>query len=276
MSEETKEQVNMQISFLGSGSSGNSTYVETDQCKILIDAGLSGKQTEERLNSLGKTLQDLDAIFISHEHSDHTKGVGVLARRYGALVYANSDTWKEMDKKYAYKKTTIPHEQRMILDPGEQMTLGDMDIISFPVSHDSINNQFYTFRIHNKQFTMMTDLGYVSERIQEAMKNSDAYLMESNYDVDMLRYGKDPWFLKQRVLSDVGHLSNEDAAEALANMIGDKTKAIYLGHISKRNNFKRLALETHTEILQKEGFDIGGKIKLEATDAKKPTDLLIL
>ncbi|AMB96645.1 MBL fold metallo-hydrolase [Aerococcus urinae] len=262
----------MRICMLASGSTGNVTYIETPQRNILVDAGLSGKRIEELLQEIGRDAKDLDAIFISHEHSDHSKGAGIMARRYQLPIYANADTWSYLEQKCG----KLDADQKIIMEPGERISFGDVDILSFPVSHDSINAQFYAFQKDSKQFAMMTDLGYVSDRLAGLVYNSDALMIESNYDNDMLRMGKYPWRLKQRIFSDRGHLSNVETAEALTKMIGERTKRVYLGHISRENNLNALALETNTAILKENGLGVGYDFDLYETHHYQPTDLFTL
>ena len=154
------EQNGFKYSILASGSTGNSFYLETPKKKILVDAGLSGKKIESLLSEIDRDIHDIDALLITHEHSDHIKGIGVLARKYGIDLYANEDTWSELDSKNALGK--IPVEQKHLFEMGKTMTFGDIDIESFGVSHDAIAPQFYRFMKDNKSFVMLTDTGYVS------------------------------------------------------------------------------------------------------------------
>lgn len=268
----TENDFSMRISLLASGSSGNVTYIETPKKKILIDAGLTGKKIEQLLGQVDREAKDIDAIFVTHEHTDHIKGLGVMARRYGMSLYANEDTWDAIGEKCG----KIAPDQKRIMEPGEMITLGDLDITSFGVSHDAANAQFYGFQKDNKQFAMMTDLGYVSERMEGFLKNCNAYLMEANHDPDMLRMGKYPWHLKQRIFSDTGHLSNEAAAEALGAMIGDKTSRVYLGHLSKENNMKEIARQTVTTSLEEQGLGVNHDFMIYDTDPDKATPLFTL
>ena len=151
----------LRYSILASGSTGNVTYLETDQHRILIDAGLSGKKIEGLMAKIDRSLDDVEAIFVTHEHSDHCHGVGVLARRYGMAVYANRGTWQAM----ANKVGTIPEDQQFIFNPNSVQTLGDLDIESFAVSHDAAEPQFYQVHHDNKTFCILTDTGYVSDRV---------------------------------------------------------------------------------------------------------------
>lgn len=262
----------LQISVLASGSSGNAIYVESSKTKLLIDSGLSGKKILELMGQINRDPADLDAILVTHEHSDHIRGVGVMSRRYNLDIYANDKTWQEMGSKIGKIKT----EHKFLFDKSELKTIGDIDVLSFAVSHDAIDPQFYAFQKNNKQFVILTDTGYVSDRMRAALKNADAYLIESNHDVSMLRMGPYPWSLKQRILSDKGHLSNDDGALALADLIGHDTKRVYLGHLSKENNMKEIARDTFIEILQQKDMGVGEEFFLYDTDPEEAQNLFRL
>lgn len=257
----------LKISILASGSSGNVTYIESDKKKLLVDCGLSGKKATALLSQIGRTPEDLDGILVTHEHRDHVHGVGVLARKYNLDIYANEKTWSAMSPIIG----NIKMEQKHLFEMGRTMTIGDIDIQSFGVSHDAIAPQFYSFHKDNKSFVMLTDTGYVSDRMRGVVANADAYLFESNHDLDMLRMGRYPWSLKQRILGDKGHLSNEDGALALCDVIGDNTKRIYLGHLSKDNNMKAIAHDTVESILREKGKGVGETFTLFDTDPDEPS-----
>lgn len=259
----------LKISSLASGSSGNVTYIETPHHKVLVDAGLSGKKIEQLMNSINRSLKDVDAIFVTHEHIDHIKGVGILARKYGMPVYANQATWAAM----ASKIGKVAPTQQLLFEPGKTLDLGDLDVESFAVSHDAANPQFYQFHHANKTFAIVTDTGYLSDRLQGTLKNADAYLLETNHDVEMLRMGSYAWSLKQRILGDKGHLSNEDGALAAIDLLGNNTKQIYLGHLSQENNQKILAHLTVEQIMQQRDIAVNHDFKLWDTDPNQATPL---
>ena len=242
---ESMTEKGFKYSILASGSSGNSFYLETPKKKLLIDAGLSGKKITGLLAEIDRKPEDLDAILITHEHSDHIHGVGVLARKYGMDLYANEATWKAMEgTKYLGK---VDDAQKHIFEMGKTKTFGDIDIESFGVSHDAAAPQFYRFMKDGKSFVMLTDTGYVSDRLAGIVADADGYLIESNHDVEILRAGSYAWRLKQRILSDLGHLSNEDGADAMIRTLGNRTKKIYLGHLSKREQYQRIGPYDHGE-----------------------------
>jgi len=258
------------FSVLASGSTGNAVYVETKEHSFLIDAGLSGKQMEKLFSEINRDIKNLSGILVTHEHSDHIKGLGVLARKYSLPVYANEKTWKAMEGLIG----DIDLDQKFIFETGSVQTFGSLDIESFGVSHDAAEPMFFVFHHEGKKLALITDTGYVSDRMKGVIKSSDVFIFESNHDVEMLRMGRYPWNVKRRILSDVGHVSNEDAALAMADVIGDNTKRIYLAHLSQDNNMKELARMSVQQILLKKGFAIGEQFDLFDTDPKVPTSLI--
>jgi phosphoribosyl 1,2-cyclic phosphodiesterase len=259
----------LHFSVLASGSTGNAIYVETEEHSFLVDAGLSGKQMEELFAKIGRKIENLSAILVTHEHSDHIKGIGVLARKYKLPVYANEKTWRAMDGLIG----EIASEQKFVFPMETVKSFGALDIESFGVSHDAAEPMFYIFHHAGKKLVLITDTGYVSDRMKGIIKNADTYIFESNHDVQMLRMGRYPWNVKRRILSDVGHVSNEDAAIAMSEVAGDRTKSIYLAHLSLDNNMKELARMSVTQTLQSRGIIVGEQFSLYDTDPKIPTAL---
>ncbi|HLU23664.1 MBL fold metallo-hydrolase [Lederbergia graminis] len=259
----------MQFSVLASGSTGNAVYVETAEHSILVDAGLSCKQMDGLFQQIGRNPADLDGILVTHEHSDHIKGVGVMARKYKLPIYANERTWKAMEGHLG----EIDIQQKFVFGMEKVKTFGSLDIESFGVSHDAAEPMFYIFRSGGKKLVIITDTGYVSDRMKSMISNADMYVFESNHDIQMLRMGRYPWSVKRRILSDVGHVSNEDAALAMSDVIGDNTKRIYLAHLSKDNNMKDLARMSVQQTLESRGISVGSSFQLFDTDPNKPTEL---
>jgi phosphoribosyl 1,2-cyclic phosphodiesterase len=262
--------MSLQLSVLASGSTGNAIYVEAEGQSFLIDAGLSGKQMEGLFKQIDRRIDDLSAIFVTHEHSDHIKGIGVLARKYHIPVYANEKTWKAMDPLIG----EVSLDQKFVFQMETVKTFGAVDVESFGVSHDAVEPMFYVFHHGGKKIVLITDTGYVSDRMKKIIENADAYVFESNHDVQMLRMGRYPWNTKRRILSDVGHVSNEDAAIAMSEVIGDATKRIYLAHLSLDNNMKELARMSVSQTLQSNGIIVGESFQLYDTDPKTPTKLV--
>src|SRR5699024_386100 len=207
-----------QFSVLASGSTGNAFYIESDQTKLLVDAGLSGKKIDQMLNEVNVDQKTLNGILVTHEHADHIKGLGIVARKYNLPIFANEKTWKAMENSIG--KLSVDQKFHFGMETVE--TFGDMDVESFGVSHDAAEPMFYTFHKNNKKVALVTDLGYVSERIKKTVENADAYIFEANHDVSMLRMGRYPWNVKRRILGDTGHISNEDSGLALSDIIGNQ------------------------------------------------------
>ena len=262
----------MRFSVLASGSTGNAIFVESGEHSFLVDAGLSGKQMEGLFQGIERKMSDLTGILVTHEHSDHIKGVGIVARKYKLPIYANEKTWKAMDPLIG----EIPVEQKFHFDMETVKTFGNVSIESFGVSHDAAEPMFYVFHEGEKKLVLITDTGYVSDRMKGIISNADSYVFESNHDVQMLRMGKYPWNIKRRILSDVGHVCNEDAAIAMSEVIGDRTKHIYLAHLSLDNNMKDRARMSVGQTLESRGVGLGEQVHLFDTDPRIPTKLMAI
>ncbi|MBM7095395.1 MBL fold metallo-hydrolase [Bacillus sp. H-16] len=263
--------MSLRFSVLASGSTGNAIYVETDNQRVLIDAGLSGKKMEALFEKNDLDPSSLDALFITHEHSDHIKGAGIFARRYQLPIYANAKTWNAMDSMLG----KLTPDQKFHFEVEDTKVFGDMDVQSFGVSHDAAEPMFFTFAHGGRKLSVITDTGYVSERMKGIVGEADAYVFESNHDMNMLRMGRYPWSVKRRILSDLGHVSNEDAAHAMADILdtNNKPTSIYLAHLSKDNNMKDLARMTVKQTLEERGYQEGKSLKLYDTDPDRPTAL---
>lgn len=260
----------MQFSVLASGSTGNSIYVENEKHSFIVDAGLTGKKMEQLFEKVNRDIKNLSGILVTHEHTDHIKGVGVLARKYHIPVFANEKTWQAMDGLVG----NIPVEQRFQFDMETIQTFGSLDIESFAVSHDAADPMFYCFHENGQKLVVITDTGYVSDRMKGIIKGADSFVFESNHDVGMLQMGRYPWSVKRRILSDLGHVSNEDAAVAMSEVVEQKPTRIYLSHLSKDNNMKDLARMSVSQTLQSCGIMPGEFVNLYDTDANEPTELV--
>jgi phosphoribosyl 1,2-cyclic phosphodiesterase len=262
----------VRFSVLASGSTGNAIYVATDRVSVLIDVGITGKQAEAALREIGVNPGELDAILVTHEHVDHIKGIGVMARRYNLPIYANQKTWAELDKQIG----TIREDQKRFFEVGEKKELEDLGIESFGISHDAAEPMGFCFYHGRKKLSVATDLGYVSDRIKQTIRDADAYIFEANHDVEMLRMSQYPWSIKQRILSDVGHLSNEAAGEALGDFLSGRAERVYLAHLSKENNMIDLARLTVKSVLEERGLKVGDDVHLRETYPDRPTRLEVL
>jgi len=225
----------MKYCSLTSGSSGNSQFIASKEARILLDAGVTGKYIKEAMEAIGENPGNLDGILVTHEHSDHIKGVGVLMRRYD-------------------------------IDGNRPFEIKDISIQPFQVDHDAVHPLGFSFRNEGVAISVATDLGHMTEDILRVVENSDLLMLESNHDVEMLKVGRYPWFLKQRILGDSGHLSNESAGNALVKMFERGSPGcVLLGHLSHENNFPELALETVRGILEENGLRDGRDLDLDMT-----------
>lgn len=259
----------MEFCSLYSGSSGNCLYVGTKKTKILVDAGLSGKKIECALKEKNINPNEINGIVITHEHSDHIKGVGILSRRYNIPIFSNSNTWKIMYNSLG----NISDSNIKVFGRYKTFEIGDIIVKPFPIPHDAVEPCGYSFIKDNKKVTIATDIGYITEDIKYNIKDSDILLIESNHDVDMLKVGPYPYELKRRVLSDVGHLSNENAGKAILDILSGKVKNILLGHLSNTNNYPCLAHETVSSVLKVEGVDPGRAFTLDVATRDHSTKI---
>ncbi len=237
----------MRFAPIASGSSGNAIFVSSDSHAVLVDAGVSGRRLKEGLSEIGHKPEDLDAILITHEHSDHIKGLGVLARRYGLPVYATEKTIEAISKMATLGK--IPGELLHVLKEDEPFGIGDLTVSAFRTSHDAVQPVGYRIGSGKASCAVATDMGTYSEYTREHLRDLDVLLLESNHDLRMLQTGRYPYYLKVRIMGERGHLSNEDAGRLLGDLLHDGMRRIYLGHLSQENNYEALAYETvRTEV----------------------------
>ena len=232
----------MRFCSIASGSSGNCIYVGSECAHVLVDIGISGKKMEQGLNSLDLTGRDIDGILITHEHSDHIKGLGVIARKYGIPIYATGGTVDAMLRCGSLGK--IPEGIFREIREDQTFEIKDLKINPFTIPHDAAQPVGYRLECGESSVGIATDLGKYNDYIIENLQNLDALLLEANHDIRMLQVGKYPYYLKQRILGDRGHLSNENAGRLLCRLLHDNMKAVFLGHLSRENNYEELAYET--------------------------------
>jgi phosphoribosyl 1,2-cyclic phosphodiesterase len=238
----------MQFSVLGSGSRGNSVYIETGRTAILIDDGFSGKDIIARMKAIGKDIQDLDAIFVTHEHNDHIGGVGVLSRRCRLPVYANQGTFRGGDGrlKELFKRCEFA--------TGDTIEFQDFEIRSFRISHDTSDPVGYVIGNGQSRLGYCTDTGKVSHLMQQRLRNCNGLILEFNHDLKMLAEGPYPLPLQQRVRSSQGHLANGDAAGFLRELLHEGLEHVVLAHLSETNNLPDLAMNEARRIVPLESI----------------------
>lgn len=251
---------------LYSGSSGNCSYIETNNTKILIDCGVSSKKIEEALNSIEVSLKEIDAILISHEHSDHIKGLPVISKKYNIPIYANNPTFTNINQ-------NIPNELKNKFTTNEKFEIKDAKIYPFSIPHDAAEPCGFNIFFNNKKFTIATDIGHVDNKILHNLDESDLLLLESNYEVNMLKCSRYPYSLKRRILGPNGHLSNDDAGLVVSELLKQGVNNIMLGHLSENNNFPELAYQTVMDSIISKNADIS-KLKLQVADRYKPNKVV--
>lgn len=277
---------------LSSGSSGNCYLIRSETTAILVDAGISGKRTIEGLASCGTDPDMVSAILITHEHSDHVSSLKILKKKLPqAYSYSNFETWEEIQDR-------IEDGRHVTFDSGESFTIGDIEVKSFATHHDSAGAVSYSFFHDGKQISILTDTGYVCDRIFDEIKEADLLALEANHDVNVLQMCSYPYYVKRRILGDGGHLSNEAAADCIVRIIREqeeqdgvveqegaseqdepagrpagKMRRVLLAHLSDNNNSPEMALITVKSRLEEEGIDTGSKLELGVITRNKTSSL---
>lgn len=254
---------------LYSGSTGNSFLVKNDDTCILVDAGVSGIKIVEALDSIGLKIEQIDAILVTHEHTDHTKSVGTLSKKYNIPVFANAETWMAMpteDKK-------VPENLKNIFYIDKKFTIGNLEIQAFSIPHDAANPCGFSIFGSGKKISIATDVGHITPSIFENLKESSFVLLESNYDPEVLKCSPYPYHLKRRISSPDGHLPNKEAGVTISNLIPSGLNSAMLGHLSKENNFPELAHQTVVNELLAHNY-AEDSIHLYVASRNEPSDFL--
>jgi len=229
---------------LYSGSTGNSSLIQTENTKILVDVGESAKKISEALNSINIEPTQIDAILITHEHSDHIKGLGTFSKKYNIPVYANIETWEAMPS----QKAKLSNDNIKYFD-FNKFNIGDLSILPFSIPHDAANPCGFNIYYNDKKISIATDIGHMTTDVVDKLTNSSFILLEANYDSNILKCSSYPYSLKQRIAGPNGHLSNDTAGETISHLVKHGLNSVMLGHLSKENNFPELAYKTVVEQL---------------------------
>ncbi len=246
------ERITFRVTILASGSSGNCTLLETSQTRLLVDAGLGKRETLHRLAAIGRQVDQLDGILISHEHTDHIGGLAQVLGQWRTTVYLTEPTHGECQR-------LLPESSRKRLDrvefirAGQRFTVGDIEVSAFAIPHDAVDPIGFTFRANGTKVAVVTDLGYLPELVKHHLRAADCLVLESNHDLEMLKVGPYPWYVKQRVMSRIGHLSNHTVSEFLADPEGFDAAArfLVLAHLSENNNNPDVARISAEEALNR-------------------------
>ncbi len=256
---------------LYSGSSGNCLFVENSSTKILVDCGVSGKKVCEGLESIDKKIEDIDAIIVTHEHSDHVQSLGLISKKYNIPVYANTETWQAMPT----QSQKILENNKKTFNNDNDFEIGNLLIHPFSTPHDAANPCGFNIYSGKRKISIATDLGHMDNVILENLKGSSFILLESNYDPEILKVSKYPYILKQRIAGPNGHLSNSTAGKTIGCLIQNDLKTVMLGHLSKENNFPELAYQTVVEELIGQNIDTN-EISLSVANRNNPTKIIEL
>lgn len=249
----------MKLHSLKSGSKGNASLVYTNNTKILVDCGISGKGVKSAMDEIGIDPSEINGIVITHEHNDHIKGVGVMMRRYNIPVFANSATWAAIMRNDLGK---LNDENIKIFESVEPFSIGDIGVKPFKIPHDAAYPVGYCFDDGKKRAAVATDMGMLTEELFREIGGCSSVLIEANHDVSMLEVGPYPYPLKQRIKSNIGHLSNDDAAKAAEFLLKMGAEKIILGHLSEENNYPKLAYETVKLALEEIGARVNNDVML--------------
>lgn len=254
----------MRVISLQSGSDGNCIYVETDGVKLLVDAGISGIQAKQRLELYDRDVTAVDAVLISHDHVDHSRGMGIYHRKFGLAIHATSKTYRAASR---HRLGEISHVNHFAA--GETLRFGAVAVETIATPHDGVDGVVFVVDDGMHRLGILTDLGHVFGELEAVISSLDAVLLESNYDPDMLAGGPYPVWLKERIEGPAGHISNPEAAELLRSASPKRMKWACLAHLSRDNNTPDLALETHRRIL-------GNRLPLFVATRREPTGVLEL
>lgn len=255
---------------LFSGSSGNSILISHRETKILVDAGVSAKRIENALSQIGENAGELDAIFITHEHSDHIAGVRVLASRHNIPVFADPLVIAKMSSLGAVNDKI--HTENIC----NNMEIGGVEVVPFENSHDSVACLGYRFNMGGKSISVCTDTGYITDEAKKTLMGTDMIFLESNHEVSMLMNGTYPYYLKQRILSSHGHLSNETAGEFAKELVQSGTTRLVLSHLSRENNQPDIARQTTVSSMQSLGLKLDEDYLLSVSKPENQERAMIL
>ena len=254
---------------LYSGSSGNSLLVETANTKILIDVGESAKKVSTALSSIDIEPSQIDAILITHEHSDHVKGLGTFSKKYNIPVYANNKTWDAMPDQSS--KIDSKNMKKFIIE--QNFEIGDLKIHPFKIPHDAANPCGFNIFYQDKKISIATDIGHMTSNIAHKLEDSFFILLEANYDPEILKCSSYPYALKQRILGPNGHLPNSMAGKTISFLMNSGLQQVMLGHLSKENNFPELAYKTVVDELIESNRD-SNKIKIDVANRVSPSKMI--
>ena len=248
----------MKLHVLASGSTGNAACIQFDDANVLVDAGISARRVKKGMDEVGVAVEDISAVLLTHEHTDHISGLAMLAKKYRLPIYAKPATLAAISSRHLLPPECC-HELPDSLD------IGSLRIEPFSISHDAADPVGFNFFQGNLKCSYATDIGFVTDSVKKRLENSDVLVFESNHDVDMLQTGSYPWHLKKRILGNRGHLSNNDCGWTLSRLSKKQHTDVFLAHLSRENNRPEVAEATVSNILTESGYCLGKDITLHLT-----------
>src|SRR3954471_19768935 len=250
--------MSVSVSVLASGSRGNSALVESSCARILVDAGISCRETFKRLKSMGRNPREISAILITHEHSDHVYGLAVLAKKLDVPVFMTGATHQAWARASRDEAGELPKMAKLeLFSSGRSFQIGDITVTPFTIPHDAADPVGFTFRSEGTKVGIATDLGYMPPSVRDHLRGCDVLILESNHDLEMLRVGPYPWNLKQRLMSRHGHLSNTAVSQFIRNQWDGRAAHVVLAHLSSQNNHPEIARQEAARALRYRGVDEG-------------------
>ena len=257
----------------GSGSSGNCYFIGNASTGLLIDAGVGVRTIRKNLRNLGLDFENIWGVFVTHDHADHIKAVGSLGEKHRVPVYTTRKVHEGINRSYAV--TEKLYSCKKYIEKGETVQVGEFKVTAFEVSHDATDNVGYTIEYKEKRFTFATDLGYISEEAAKQLEMAHYMVLEANYDDQMLRNGPYPLHLKNRIIAETGHLSNDQAGIFLAEYYKEHLQKVFLCHLSRENNLPEIAYTTIQHHLEEKKIIVGKDLELVTLDRLNPSELYI-
>jgi phosphoribosyl 1,2-cyclic phosphodiesterase len=257
----------------GSGSSGNCYFIGNASNGLLIDAGIGVRTIRKYLRNLGLDFENIWGVFVTHDHADHIKAVGLIGEKHRVPIYSTRKVHEGIQRSYCV--TEKLYSSKKYIEKGETIQVGEFKITAFPVSHDATDNVGYTIEYKEKRFTFATDLGYISEEVAAHLELADFMVLEANYDEQMLHQGPYPIYLKKRIAAETGHLSNDQTGFYLAQNYNERMKHIFLCHLSGENNMPEIAYTTVQNHLDEKQIIVGKDLNLVTLDRLNPSEIYI-
>ncbi len=259
----------MKFCSLYSGSTGNSLFVQSKETKVLVDAGVSAKKIIEGLETIDVDIKDINAIMVTHEHIDHIRSIGTIAKKWNIPIYATLGTWNGIEN----EKAVIKVENKNYFKIGEKFEIGDLKIIPFSTSHDAMDPCGFSIENEGKKISIVTDLGEMTKEVLANLKTSKFILLEANYEPEVLRCCSYPYGVKTRIAGNRGHLSNGDAGKTISKLVDYGLENVMLGHLSKESNFPELAYKSVLNEMMQNGIK-ENDIELKIANRTAPSKIV--